>query len=90
MMNYIRNSVKVVIDAYNGDVSYYIVDESDPIAQTFKKIYPKLFKDFDEMPEGLKSHIRYPNTMLDIQADVYQRYHMSDVKVFYQNEDFGK
>lgn len=87
MMNYIRNSVKVVIDAYNGDVSYYIVDERDPIAQTFKKIYPKLFKDFDEMPEGLKSHIRYPNTMLEIQAQVYQRYHMSDVKVFYQNED---
>lgn len=85
--NYIRNSVKVVIDAYNGDTNYYICDEEDPIAQTYKKIYPKLFKDFDEMPEGIKAHIRYPNTMFDIQSKVYKRYHMDDVKVFYQNED---
>lgn len=85
--NYIRNSVKVVIDAYNGTVDYYIVDENDPIALTYQKIYPTLFKDFDEMPEGLKEHIRYPNTMFNIQANVYQRYHMSDVRVFYQGED---
>ncbi len=85
--NYIRNSVKVVIDAYNGTTSYYIVDDSDPIAQTFKKIYPDLFKDLDKMPEGIRAHIRYPNTLLNIQAQVYQRYHMNDVKVFYQNED---
>ncbi|MDO4745569.1 MAG: UPF0182 family protein [Bacillota bacterium] len=85
--NYIRNSVKVVIDAYDGTTSYYIVDEEDPIAQTFKKIYPDLFKDLDEMPEGIKAHIRYPNMLLNIQAQVYQRYHMNDVKVFYQNED---
>ncbi len=85
--NYIRNSVKVVIDAYNGDTNYYIVDEDDPIAQTFKKIYPALFKDLKEMPEGIKAHIRYPNMLLNIQAQVYQRYHMNDVKVFYQNED---
>ncbi|MBQ0079358.1 MAG: UPF0182 family protein [Eubacterium sp.] len=86
-INYIRNSVKVVIDAYNGDTSYYIVDSNDPIAQTFKNIYPKLFKNLEDMPEGLVAHIRYPNTMLNIQAQVYQRYHMNDVKVFYQNED---
>ena len=86
-VNYVRNSVKVVIDAYNGDVNYYVVDESDPIAQTFKGIYPALFKDISKMPEGLKAHIRYPNTLLNIQAQVYQRYHMEDVKVFYQNED---
>ena len=86
-VNYIRNSVKVVVDAYNGDVNYYIVDATDPIAQTFKKIYPKLFKDFSEMPESLQSHIRYPNTMFQIQAEIFQRYHMNDVKVFYQNED---
>ena len=85
--NYIRNSVKVVIDAYNGTTSYYIVDEDDPIAQTFKKIYPALFKDFDEMPEGIRAHIRYPSTLLNIQAQVYQKYHVNDVKVFYQNED---
>ena len=86
-VNYVRNSIKVVIDAYNGDTSYYIVDKSDAIAQTFKSIYPKLFKDIDEMPEGIKAHIRYPGTLLNIQAEIYQRYHMNDVKVFYQNED---
>lgn len=85
--NYIRNSVKVVIDAYNGTTSYYVVDSSDPIAQTFKKIYPDLFKDLNEMPDAIRAHIRYPNTLLNIQAQVYQRYHMNDVKVFYQNED---
>lgn len=85
--NYIRNSVKVVIDAYEGTTDYYIVDEEDPIAQTFKKIYPDLFKDLDQMPDEIKSHIRYPNMLLNIQAKVYQRYHMNDVKVFYQNED---
>lgn len=86
-VNYVRNSIKVVIDAYNGDTNYYIVDKSDAIAQTFKNIYPKLFKDIDEMPEGIKAHIRYPGTLLNIQAEIYQRYHMNDVKVFYQNED---
>lgn len=86
-VNYVRNSVKVVIDAYTGETNYYIVDENDPIAQTFKSIYPKLFKDFADMPEGLKAHIRYPGTLLNIQAEIYQRYHMNDVKVFYQNED---
>lgn len=86
-VNYIRNSVKVVIDAYNGTTDYYIVDETDPIAQNFKKIYPDLFKDMDQMPAEIKAHIRYPSTLLNIQAQVYQRYHMNDVKVFYQNED---
>lgn len=85
--NYVRNSVKVVVDAYNGDTNFYIVDETDAIAATYQKIYPKLFKNQDEMPEGIKAHIRYPGTMLEIQADVYRRYHMDDVKVFYQNED---
>lgn len=85
--NYIRNSIKVVVDAYNGGVSYYIVDGDDPIAKTYQSIFPKLFKDYDEMPEVLRSHIRYPNTMLEIQADVYGQYHMSDANVFYQNED---
>lgn len=85
--NYIRNSVKVIIDAYNGDTNYYIVDDSDPIAKTLQKIYPKLFKDFDEMDKELRAHIRYPNTMFDIQATIYERYHMDDVNAFYQNED---
>ena len=85
--NYIRNSVKVVVDAYNGDVDFYIVDEKDPIAATFAKIYPTLFKSFDQMPEGLKAHIRYPNYLFQIQASVYGKYHMEDVNVFYQKED---
>ncbi len=85
--NYIRNSVKVVVDAYNGDTNFYIVDEEDPIAATYQKIYPTLFKDFDEMPEGLKSHIRYPNYLFGIQASVYAKYHMEDVNVFYLRED---
>ena len=89
-VNYIRNSVKVVIDAYNGKTNYYIVDKNDPIAETYKKIFPALYKDFDEMDnmaDGLQRHIRYPNMMLGIQASVFQRYHMSDVVMFYQNED---
>lgn len=85
--NYIRNSVKVVVDAYNGDVNYYLVNDKDPIATTYAKIYPKLFKSFDQMPDALKAHIRYPNTLFNIQANVYKRYHMNDVKVFYQDED---
>ncbi|MBQ4649302.1 MAG: UPF0182 family protein [Firmicutes bacterium] len=85
--NYIRNSVKVVVDAYNGDVSFYVVDEEDPIAATFAKIYPTLFKEFDQMPESLKSHMRYPNNLFQVQASVYGKYHMEDVNVFYQSED---
>lgn len=86
-MNYIRNSIKVVIDAYNGTTNYYLVDHKDPIANTYKEIYPKLFKDFEEMPESLQPHIRYPNVLFNIQANVYKQYHMTDVKVFYQRED---
>ncbi len=85
--NYIRNSVKVVVDAYNGDTNYYVVDDTDPIAKTMQKIFPKLFKNYENMPEGLRAHLRYPNALFSVQARVYQRYHMNDVQVFYQNED---
>lgn len=85
--NYIRNSVKVVVDAYNGDTTFYVVDQDDPVARTYQKIYPTLFKDVKEMPEGIRKHIRYPNSLLKIQAGVYTKYHMDQVKVFYQNED---
>ena len=85
--NYIRNSVKVVVDAYNGSVDFYVVDENDPIAKTFQKIYPKLFKSQDKMPEGIKAHLRYPNALFKVQAMVYSKYHMDEVKVFYQKED---
>jgi uncharacterized membrane protein (UPF0182 family) len=86
-VNYIRNSVKVVVDAYNGDVDFYLVDDKDPVVNTYAKIYPGLFKEFNEMPESLRAHIRYPNVLFNIQAHVYKRYHMDDVRVFYQGED---
>ncbi len=85
--NYIRNSVKVVIDAYNGDVSFYVIDPSDPIVQTYRKIFPTLFKPIDEMPSFLRQHIRYPMDLFIIQAQVYATYHMTDPQVFYNRED---
>jgi len=85
--NYVKNSVKVVIDAYDGTTDYFIVDEKDPIAATYKKMYPKLFRDFSEMPEGIREHIRYPNDLFRVQAQIYTRYHMNNEKVFYQQED---
>ncbi len=86
-LNYIRNSVKVIIDAYNGDVSFYIIDEKDPIVQTYSGIFPDLFKPFNDMPAGLKKHIRYPRDLFKIQIDAYTKYHMEDVQVFYNQED---
>ncbi len=85
--NYMRNSVKVVVDAYNGDVDFYQVDEDDPIASTYGKIYPGLLKPMDEMPEGIKNNIRYSQAMFDIQTDVYRTYHMNNPAVFYNKED---
>ncbi|MBW1690132.1 MAG: UPF0182 family protein [Deltaproteobacteria bacterium] len=86
-LNYIRNSVKVTIDAYNGDVCFYLVDEKDPIVKTYARIFPDLFKPFDEMPAGLKKHIRYPKDLFEIQVGTYRTYHMEDVQVFYNQED---
>ena len=85
--NYIRNSIKVVVDAYNGDVNYYVVDNNDPIAKTYAKIYPTLFKSSDEVPAGIRKHFKYPSTLLNIQSNAYTKYHMNEVKVFYQKED---
>lgn len=85
--NYIRNSVKVVIDAYNGNINYYICDEQDPLAATLAKIYPSLFKSLDQMPQSLRGHLQYPNNLFNIQAYVYTKYHMTDEAVFYQSED---
>jgi len=86
--NYINNSVKVVINAYDGDVSYYVINPKDPIIQTYQKIYPKLFKPFSDMPDFLKSHIRYPTDLFNIQTEMYNVYHMTDPKVFYNQEDY--
>ena len=86
-LNYIRNSVKVTIDAYNGDVCFYIVDEKDPLVKTYARIFPDLFKPFNEMPAGLKKHIRYPKDLFEIQVGTYTTYHMEDAQVFYNQED---
>jgi uncharacterized protein len=86
-INYIRNSVKVVIDAYNGDVSYYVIDPSDPVIQTYEKIFPTLFKPVSEMPTFLKGHIRYPMDLFEIQAEMFRTFHMTNPQVFYNQED---
>lgn len=85
--NYIRNSVKVVIDAYDGMVDFYISDTNDPIILTYQKIYPKLFKPIGSMPEGLRKHLRYPYDLFMVQAAKYAAYHMQDPQVFYNQED---
>jgi len=86
--NYIRNSVKVVVDAYDGTADFYIMErEQDPIAECYRKIFPDLFKPFEEMPDELKAHIRYPIAMFHIQAQVYKDYHMKDPVTFYAAED---
>lgn len=85
--NYLRNSVKAVIDAYTGKVDLYIFDEEDPVIQVWEKIVPGLFKDKDQMPEILRNHIRYPLDMLLTQGLVYAKYHMTDPGVFYNQED---
>ena len=85
--NYIRNSVKVVVDAYNGTVTFYVMDTADPIIATYRRIFPTLFKPFDAMPADLQRHIRYPEDLFRIQAQQYRAYHMSAPEVFYNRED---
>jgi len=85
--NYIRNSVKITVDAYNGDVAFYIIDKKDPIIATYSKIFPDMFKDIDEMPGDLRQHIRYPMYIFNVQAEMYSTYHMTDPQVFYNKED---
>ena len=85
--NYIRNSVKIVVDAYNGSLDFYVFDPDDPMVKTYREIFPKLFKDSDEMPEGLRTHIRYPQDLFGFQAAKYLKYHMLDPQDFYNLED---
>ncbi|BAS27691.1 UPF0182 family membrane protein [Limnochorda pilosa] len=85
--NYIRNPVKVVVDAYQGDVTFYLVDPEEPIARTYAGIYPTIFKPLDAMPEALRRHIRVPETYFRIQAQILATYHMQDPVVFYNRED---
>ncbi|MFC1847356.1 UPF0182 family protein [Chloroflexota bacterium] len=86
-INYIRNSVKVVIDAYNGSVTFYIVDPEDALIRTYQTIFPELFVPVEQMPESLRIHFRYPEDLFKIQSTVYTSYHMRDVRVFYNKED---
>ncbi|MBN1904441.1 MAG: UPF0182 family protein [Deltaproteobacteria bacterium] len=86
-VNYIRNSVKVIIDTYNGSVDFYTLDEVDPILKTYKSMFPEFFKPISVMPEDLKKHLRYPRGLFSIQVDAYLKYHMEDIQVFYNQED---
>ncbi len=85
--NYIRNSVKVVIDPYNGSLSFYLIDPTDPVAETYGKIFPHLFTDFSQMPADLQKQIRYPEDLFTVQMDQYRSYHMDEPNSFYQKED---
>ncbi len=86
-INYIRNSVKVVVDAYNGTTDFYVADPADPIIRTWQRIFPAMFKPIAAMSDDLRQHIRYPEDYFLIQADIYRTYHMTDPAVFYNRED---
>jgi uncharacterized membrane protein (UPF0182 family) len=85
--NYIRNSVKAVVDAYNGTVTFYLSNPDDPIIRVYAKIFPGLFEPLEAMPEDLRAHIRYPQDLFAVQARMYATYHMQDPQVFYNKED---
>jgi hypothetical protein len=87
LLNYVRNSVKAVVDAYDGSVSFYVFDDDDPIIAAYRRVFPSLFKDASTMPATLRKHVRYPELMLQMQATVYGLYHMTDPDVFYNRED---
>ncbi len=86
-LNYIRNSVKIAIDAYTGEMTFYVVDPDDPMIQTYQSIFPELFTPVEEMDPVLRDHWRYPEQLFRIQADLYSAYHMQDPRVFYNQED---
>jgi uncharacterized membrane protein (UPF0182 family) len=85
--NYLRNSVKVVVDAYTGQVNFYMADESDPMIHSWSKVFPQLFKPLAAMPTDLRRHIRYPQDLFSIQSERLLTYHMQDPQVFYNRED---
>ena len=87
LINYMRNSVKVVVDAYDGTTTFYVFDTDDPVIAAYRAIFPSLFKDASTMPAGLRKHVRYPEMLLKLQADVYGLYHMMDPEAFYNRED---
>jgi uncharacterized membrane protein (UPF0182 family) len=85
--NYVRNSVKVVIDAYNGSMTFYVMDEKDPIVNVYRKAFPKLFTPGSQMPTALRDHLRYPEDMFRVQTNMYGRYHISNPDDFYNSAD---
>ena len=85
--NYIRNSVKATVDAYDGTMTFYVVDPSDPLIIAYRQIFPDLFVDGDTMPGQLVEHLRYPEDMYRVQSDMYKLYHMTEAATFYQEED---
>ena len=89
-VNYVRNSAKIVIDAYDGSITYYLADPDDPLIQAYNQIFPGLYQPLDEMPEFLRPHIRYPEDLFTWQAQQYAKYHMLDTRVFYNEEDLWK
>jgi len=86
-INYIRNSVKIVVDAYEGTVDYFIIDQEDPVLDVYDSIFPGVFKSIDELPEGIESQFRYPQDLFEIQIEKFSRYHMKTPQVFYNQED---
>jgi hypothetical protein len=86
-INYIRNSIKATVDAYHGHTRFYLVDPSDPIAATLARIFPGLLRPLEEMPEGLRSRLRYPQGIFQLQVHMFSTYHMTNPAVFYNKED---
>jgi uncharacterized protein len=85
--SYIRNSVKVVVDAYEGDVRFYVIDPADPVLRAYQAAFPNLFRSLDEMSPGLRQHLRYPQDLFEVQVDKFNTYHMTVPQVFYNRED---
>ncbi|MFW5888539.1 MAG: UPF0182 family protein [Patescibacteria group bacterium] len=86
-INYMRNSVKVVVDAYEGDINAYVMDKNDPLIQSYASIFPKVFRSAEDMPSAVKEHIRYPEDLFSKQSVLYTEYHMDDIQNFYNKED---
>ena len=77
----------MTVDAYDGSVAFYVFDKDDPLLRAYRNLFPALFRDADAMPETLRAHVRYPETLLTAQAEAYSLYHTDDAKVFFQRED---
>jgi uncharacterized protein len=86
-LNYIRNSVKVVMDAYDGSMTFYVADPSDPLIRAWQGVFPTLFRPLDELPEGLRAHLRVPEELFNVQTRMFARYHVTDPLVFFQGDD---